>query len=698
MKTIPSTDFESVFNLFIEPGTLFVIPSFQRPYAWEKKQLDDLFRDMEKASRPKGNHYLSAFHLVEIDVPTLSNPQSSDFGGFLDVESNSTLNKLKALALQKSVTTALDQQLNVYAVVDGQQRLTTLYMLAHIYATVCNSKIFPSLYATLRDGTEIPRLIQHPSDDHDFLTKLLEKLRESQPLDNCQPMSQSQKRMRCNAERIRIWADRNREALAFFKSPAFKTSVILLDPRYGLTSFMTLNDRGKPLTVLEKFKPLLMQFAFDAKDHKLIQRLHSVFGELYSALNASTSGLFLEGSDGDAQLMQLISCYLRMASDGKSLWQSGETAYAEYFRAKLLEKSEPEGLCLINTWLDSIKELADQLPSLEQYLSRDLGSEPSMHFPAHFSLSDDYRATLLSLGLQPHLLALLLRFRAIYACDWHQQFPMPASGNPQLATLILDLIADVRDRAQKIQGTPQALFDYLDILQRDNWYPRNKMSMLEVVERMQLFNWNLGARWYQNFVHWCRATILAGMTPENFVAKWGTWCSAVSFIQNVLTGYNDPNFKFLLKEYERNFGKNLHETPPASVTTPKQGLEWEHVFAQNIDGDQHFNTLGGFGIFGFRDEDDFVQNMLWRSGNLTWLSKSANVGLGNKTPDIKASDYQDCPGHPSGSGQNICSNIQIVKRLGEQMSALGTTYPAYRLQLEARCAELAIFALKRFGG
>ena len=79
---------------------------------------------MEKASRPKGNHYLSAFHLVELDVSTLSNPQSSDFGGFLDVERNSALNKLKALALQGSVTTALDQQLNVYAVVDGQQRLT----------------------------------------------------------------------------------------------------------------------------------------------------------------------------------------------------------------------------------------------------------------------------------------------------------------------------------------------------------------------------------------------------------------------------------------------------------------------------------------------------------------------------------------------------------------------------------------------
>jgi hypothetical protein len=446
------------------------------------------------------------------------------------------------------------------------------------------------------------------------------------------------------------------------------------------------------LTVLEKFKSLLLEFAFDAKANDLIQSLHTVFANLYSVLDTCTfRGLFSPGSDGDEQLMQVISCYLRMKEDSKAIWQSGETAYTGYFRATLLETSVPAVPALIQTWLTGMKELADQLQDLETYLSGGRGSQPSIHFPKHFLLSDDYCVTLISLGLQPHLLALLLKFRAICHCDWHQRFPVPAPVGLQLDKPISDLIDAVRKSAQ---GMPQLLLDYLNTLAQDHWYPHDRLSMLEVVERMQLFNWNLGRHWYQGFVDMCLATQRPGMKPGDFVTQWATWCSAAEFTKNVLIGYNEPNFKFLLKEYERSFGGNLHGLHQGMP--PIDDLEWEHIFAQNCDANEHFNTLGGFGAFGFIDRDDFDQNMLWRSGNFTWLSKSANDSLGNKPPNIKAAHYQGCPGHPNG--QNMCSNIGIVRKLGGQINALGTSFPAYRRLLEARCAEIAIFALKRFGG
>ena len=137
----------------------------------------------------------------------------------------------------------------------------------------------------------------------------------------------------------------------------------------------------------------------------------------------------------------------------------------------------------------------------------------------------------------------------------------------------------------------QYLNDYLNSLEcaLQHWQPRNNLSMLEVVERMQLFDWNLGARRYQNFVWECQATTSTGK-PEDFVATWSAWCSAVNFIKNVLTGYNEPNFKFLLKEYERKFGNNLHSKLDASITT--KGLELEHIFAQRVDTDVQFNLCG----------------------------------------------------------------------------------------------------------
>jgi hypothetical protein len=57
-------------------------------------------------------------------------------------------------------------------------------------------------------------------------------------------VSQSQQRMLSNATQVRVWANQHKDALKFFQSEHFKTSLILLDPTYGLTAFMTLNDRA----------------------------------------------------------------------------------------------------------------------------------------------------------------------------------------------------------------------------------------------------------------------------------------------------------------------------------------------------------------------------------------------------------------------------------------------------------------------
>jgi hypothetical protein len=88
--------------------------------------------------------------------------------------------------------------------------------------------------------------------------------------------------------------------------------------------------------------------------------------------------------------------------------------------------------------------------------------------------------------------------------------------------------------------------------------------------------------------------------------------------------------------------------------------------------------------------------MLLRSGNLTWLSKDANAYLGEKTPDIKGAHYCACPGHQTHKGTTVCSNIAITNKLGDELTALGTAYPALRFHIEARCAELALFAARRF--
>jgi hypothetical protein len=219
--------------------------------------------------------------------------------------------------------------------------------------------------------------------------------------------------------------------------------------------------------------------------------------------------------------------------------------------------------------------------------------------------------------------------------------------------------------------------------------------MLEVVERLQLLDWNLGSRRHQTFVYRCADTF--GYTdPDAFVRSWVAWRSADDFIYNILFTYNDPNVRYLLKEYERSRGGNLHFDIPRSISTNTIALE--HIFAQRMDSEPSFEPEGGFAKFGIANRSEYDNKLLWRSGNFTWLSQTANDSLGNLSPNVKGTDYRQCRGHglTPGRGENVCSAIAITKKIGEELAGLGTAYRCFRMYVEARCAELALFAVRRF--
>lgn len=88
---------------------------------------------MAKAQIDGKEHYLSALHLTEVSSSALSgthrSPDSLVIDDFLD-SANPDIQRLKDAARNKNLFTNQRQPLEIYAVVDGQQRLTTLYLLA----------------------------------------------------------------------------------------------------------------------------------------------------------------------------------------------------------------------------------------------------------------------------------------------------------------------------------------------------------------------------------------------------------------------------------------------------------------------------------------------------------------------------------------------------------------------------------------
>jgi hypothetical protein len=127
------------------------------------------------------------------------------------------------------------------------------------------------------------------------------------------------------------------------------------------------------------------------------------------------------------------------------------------FRKELLDNhpSAEEAHHLLEIWVTAMEEVAGQLAQLVKYLSGDMGSVPSLYYMDR-TIREDYRTVLLSLRIQPHFLALLLKFRALYQREWHERFSIDFPYNTELTDPIQDLIARVQKRITTSPQKPES--------------------------------------------------------------------------------------------------------------------------------------------------------------------------------------------------------------------------------------------------
>ncbi|MGI0014971.1 MAG: hypothetical protein ACREBU_16245, partial [Nitrososphaera sp.] len=198
------------------------------------------------------------------------------------------------------------------------------------------------------------------------------------------------------------------------------------------------NDRGKALTVLEKSKPLLLEYDLNECEGQFASRIYEAFGRLYHLLDQGIrSELFSEGEKGDGELMQLISTYIQIGESPDAPHQGAEVAY-QYFREKLAEAERSGDIgsveWLLNRWLVAIDEIIPHLQQLNNYLSGHTDA-PKSTSPSYIcqerTVGDDYNIIIRSLGLSPRSLAMLIKFRHLYGLECHERLPLQLSCDPR---------------------------------------------------------------------------------------------------------------------------------------------------------------------------------------------------------------------------------------------------------------------------
>lgn len=228
---------------------VFYIPNYQRDYAWGSEQFDDLWEDLKenvKVVKEKG--------------------LSDESGHFLG-----------------TIVIAPHGSYNTYDLIDGQQRMTTIFMLltALIERSAEKDELKPRYL--IEKGKLRFQVIEK---NQDFFTKLLgyagsshipaelQKQAHTKGQKNlCEVFKAILSNVNLPQDKINLYID----TLLAMQLIVFKES----NAGQAIRTFQSVNDRGVPLKTFDKLKSLLIYYSNRYCDARLDDKINDLFGEIF---------------------------------------------------------------------------------------------------------------------------------------------------------------------------------------------------------------------------------------------------------------------------------------------------------------------------------------------------------------------------------------------------------------------------------
>ena len=226
MSSIKIKDF---FN-----GRFFEIPKYQRGYAWEIQNIRELFDDIIESIESNSNHYIGTI--------VLSKSENDD---------------------------------EKFYVVDGQQRITTTTLIISSLIKKLSEKdqaYYERFYLKEENRYRLSPL----NRDQSFFTNLLEGIVG-------EPQNKSQRFLKEAFEEINFKVDDIGDKTKFLKSVEKLEVMEFVENSEGdaIRIFQTVNDRGKPLSSMEKAKSLLIYFSNRYLDKELDNEINNCFSDIF---------------------------------------------------------------------------------------------------------------------------------------------------------------------------------------------------------------------------------------------------------------------------------------------------------------------------------------------------------------------------------------------------------------------------------
>lgn len=285
----------SAFNLSeLFSQRIFKIPDYQRGYAWGEKQLSELWDDLD-------------------DIIYINEDYKKHYTGTIYLEETQPLDNEKWLSGVK-----------FYNIVDGQQRITSISILLFEllkaadlgYAEKSKEKLIEAFIyeSNLSKSSKVYRFSYSNTDkNYSFLVNQVyedEQVVLSSNYNNAYSKNLSRAKFFFR-EKINGLTDEQRDALFRKISTALMFDIRTIEKDLDVQAvFETMNNRGKPLSTLEKLKNRLIYLTEKLKVSKedkinLRYSINTGWGEIYSNL-AQNPELIL---DEDVFLSAHLSLY-----------------------------------------------------------------------------------------------------------------------------------------------------------------------------------------------------------------------------------------------------------------------------------------------------------------------------------------------------------------------------------------------------
>ena len=329
MKNVVSLD-----DLFHKRA--FQVPDYQRGYSWEERQVLEFLEDLELL-RPQRHHYTGTIVLHE----PASAPRRMDEDG---------------------------KDHKTVAVVDGQQRLTTIVLLLD---GICRELVSRSdsakslahgikknfIAATEQNKRPLFKLSLNSDTDHYFKTNILTDHPSVEG-----PQITSERRLNAAKSLIASYLSNNavrteQQAEAWLQDLYTKLVTRLCFTLYEVDDeaevgviFEVMNDRGKPLTELEKVKNFLLHIStsIDVKN-ELASSINKAWTEILRRLMAAD----LVNSDDEDRLLR--AHWLTHYNPQAKRW-NGSRSIKEKFALKRHEGHHNDLLADLHVYADGLRE------------------------------------------------------------------------------------------------------------------------------------------------------------------------------------------------------------------------------------------------------------------------------------------------------------------------------------------------------